>query len=324
MTITQEAPDQPVTGEAEALFPEARRRRRRIRLAVGAGILALAVVVAGVIYGIGGSNASPPVPRPTPSSTGPGELVPAKVIRETLSVGSAREAWQTITSYPGCSPPVSGSGVIDLVHMRSAVTVSSPGCHAGDGSYSERGSYRTIEIGSALYQTRQPQEAWDYGAGKSWLRTSPYSQGELSSADPLSVLKAVSGPFMRVGSSTIRGVATTEYVDSASVASVQAAGLTRYGPIGTTDPPLKQIPVQVDIWIDAEQRLRQVSTWEPYYTQNNADGSSEGGAYIVNPSPTADAPPRQQGFVQTTLDLWQFGTPIDITPPPAAKVATPG
>ena len=147
----------------------------------------------------------------------------------------------------------------------------------------------------------------------------------LTSADPLSILKAVSGPFMRVSASSIGGVATTEYVDSASLASVQAvAGGLNSGPIGTPDPPLKHFPVQVDIWIDAQYRLRQISTWEPYYTQNYADGSSQGGAYIVpGSSSTPDAPPRQQGFVQTTLDLSQFGTATHITAPPAAKVATP-
>jgi hypothetical protein len=136
---------------------------------------------------------------------------------------------------------------------------------------------------------------------------------------------AVSGPFMRVGASSVRGVATTEYVDSASVASLQAAtGSAKYGPIGTFDPPLKQIPIVVNVWIDAQHRVRQMSTWEPYYTQNNTNGSSQGGAYIVqSPTPTAAAPPRQQGFVQTTLDLWQFGTPAHVTPPPAAKVTTP-
>ena len=243
-------------------------------------ILFLAVVVAGAIYGISGisgSSGSTSAPRLVPTSSGPSEIAAGNIIRDTLSVRSAREAWQTVTSYPGCSPPVAASGVLDLVHLRSAVTVSSPGCRSGSGGYSERGSYRSIQIGTMLYQTRQPQEAWDYGSGKSWLRVSQDSQAALSSADPLSILKAVAGPLMRVGGSYIRGVATTEYVDSASVASVQAVrGSARYGPIGTPDPPLTQIPIRVDVWIDVQHRVRQISTWEPYYTQNFADGSSEG------------------------------------------------
>jgi hypothetical protein len=113
--------------------------------------------------------------------------------------------------------------------------------------------------------------------------------------------------------------------DSASVASLQTAtGGANHGPIGTFDPPLKQIPIVVNVWIDPQHRVRQMSTWEPYYTQNNTNGSSQGGPYIVQlPTPTPAAPPRQQAFVQTTLDLRQFGTPAHVTPPPAAKVATP-
>lgn len=63
----------------------------------------------------------------------------------------------------------------------------------------------------------------------------------------------------------------------------------------------------------------------PFYTQNHTDGSSQGGADIVSsasPS-TPAAPPRQQGFVQTTLELWQFGTAVHVSPPPATTVATP-
>jgi hypothetical protein len=189
----------------------------------------------------------------------------------------------------------------------------------------ERGSYKSIQIGKSLYQTRQPQEAWNYGPGKSWLVLRASQGAGLTSADPLSILKAVSGPFMRIGTDSIRGVTTAEYVDSASLASVRAAtGAANSGPIGVPDPPLKQIPIRVDVWIDAQHRVRQISTWEPYYTQNYTDGSSQGGSYIVpRSSPAPDAPPRQQGFVQTTLDLWQFGTSAHITPPPAAQVATP-
>ena len=97
---------------------------------------------------------------------------------------------------------------------------------------------------------------------------------------------------MRVGTSSVRGVTTTQYVDSASLASLQAAtGGADSGPIGAPDPPLKQIPIRVDIWIDAQHRVRQISTWEPYYTQNYSDGSSQGGAYIVHSSSPRPAPP---------------------------------
>jgi hypothetical protein len=325
VTITQETIDTPAHDDIEALFPEARRRRRRIRLVVGVSILAFALVAAGVVYGVNSGSASPTPSPSAPSLSGPSEILAGPVVRATLAAGSARESWRTVTSYPGCSPPVSGSGSLDLVQQRSSVTVSSPGCHSLGEKYSGHGTYRTIQIGSVVYQTRQPQEVWDYGPGKSWLATPNYSVAALASADPLSILKAVSGPFMKVGASYIRGVPTTEYVDSASLASVQTAtGNANAGPIGIADPPLKQIPVVVNIWVDAHHKVRQISTWEPYYTQNYTNGASSGGAYIVqSPTPTPDAPPRQQGFVQTTLDLWQFGATEHIAPPPAAAVATP-
>jgi hypothetical protein len=326
VTVTREAPSKTSNDEAEALFPEARRRRRRIRLIVSVSILAVAGAIGGAVYAVNNSGGSPTAAPAIPIASGPHQIAAASVTRDNLTIHSAHESWRTITSYPGCSPPVTGIGVLDLVHQRASVTVSSPGCRSGDGGYTQRGSYRTVQIGTSVYRTRQPQEYWDYGAGKSWLVTPQYTQAALASATPLSVLKSVSGPFMFVGTSDIRGVSTRQYVGSASLASLLAeTGATGSGPIGTPDPPLKQIPITVNIWIDAQHRVRQISTWEPYYTQNDIGGASEGGPYIVQGStPTPDGPPRQQGFVQTTLDLWGFGATVHITPPPAASVATPG
>ncbi len=326
MTTTHEAPSPPASDDAEALFPEARRRRHRIRFIAGAICVALVVAAAGLVYGISRDGGAPKAPSPGPAISGPSQITTGPVLRDTVAARSAHEDWRTITSYPGCSPPQAGSGVLDLAHLRSAVTVSSPGCRSGNGSYTQRGSYRNIQIGMSVYQTRLPQETWDYGSGKSWLLLPQYTSAWLATDDPLRVLSAVSGPLMRVGASDVRGVATTEYVGSATLASMLAATQSgNSGPIGTPDPALKQIPIQVSVWVDPQRRVRQISTWEPLYTQNDIGGASQGGPYIVSSSsPKPAAPPRQQGYVQTTLDLWQFGTEVHVSPPPAATVATPG
>lgn len=326
MTLTTRPPVPPVSDGAEALFPEARRRRRRIRLTVGVSILGIAVVTAGVVWAIGRGSGSPTPPSSGPSDSLPAQISAGTIIHSSLAVRSAREEWRTVTSYPGCNPPMSALGVLDLAHARSAVTVSSPGCRSGDGTYSQRGTFRSVQIGTAVYRTRQPQEVWPYGPGKSWFAGSPNQQAGLLSARPLNVLTAVSGPFMRVGATDIRGVPTAEYVDSATLASLRGAiGIAGAG-VGTPDPPLKQIPIQIAVWIDGQHRVRQISTWEPYYTQNYTNGASQGGPYITPWSSSGgspDAPPRQQGFIQMTLDLWQFGVRIHVTAPPASTVARP-
>jgi hypothetical protein len=322
---TDDVPTSVENVDAEALFPEA-RRRRRIRVVAGAIVLSLVVGAAGLIYGItSSSGSSPPTAPSVPAAPGPPQISASTILRASLAVGSAHETWISITSYPGCSPPVSGVGVIDLKHVRQAVTVSSKGCPSV-GEHLTHHSYRIMQIGSTSFSTRQPQETWGYGPGKTWVGVPQNpSANELTSAQPLNVLKAVSGPFMRVGTENIEGTATTQFVDSASLASMQTVTAT-LGPdlIGAEQPTLKQIPIMVNVWIDAQHRVRQISTWEPLYTQNYTDGSSVGGRQIVPlSSPAPDAPPRQQGFLQTTLDLSQFGTAVQITPPPAASVAGP-
>lgn len=325
MTLVEEETSRGAGSETEALFPEARRRRRRIRLASGLILAVVAIAIGGVVYGMGGHDAPPKAPKPAPVSSAPNELTPAIAIRSTEGAATAEESWRTTDGYSGCYPTLTGNGIIDLVHPSAAITVTESGCLPGGPVGTD--SYRAVQVGNLLFQTDQPHEAGDFPPGKSWLKIPPSAMdlAHLATDEPLLVLNAVRGSLHRIGTAYIRGVATTEYQGSATLKSLQAAtNFVNYGPFGTPDPPLDQIPIHIKVWLDAANRVRQITTWQPQYTLYFTDGSSEGGPYVVRPTTAKPkGPPRQQGYMETTLDLWRFGTPARISPPPVRAVAQP-
>jgi hypothetical protein len=325
VTLVEETTNPAPSGNPEALFPEARQRRRRIRLTAGVIVLVLALTTGGIVYGVDGHSAPPKTPSRPPVSTAPKQIAPNIVVRSTENAESAQESWRSTDGAPGCYPTLSGNGVINLVRPGAAVTVTESGCLPG-GSVGAN-EYRVVQIGGARFETRQPHEA-DSFSGKTWLKI-PASAGDfahLATDQPLLVLNAVEGPLQRVGTAYIRGVPTTEYRGSATLQSLQTAThFVNYGgPFGTPDPPLNRIPVYINVWIDGSNRLRRVSTWQPQYVLYFTDGSSEGGPYLVAPTTgTPKGPPRQKGYEATSLDLWNFGTPAWISPPPARTVVQP-
>lgn len=323
MTLLDEPTDRAPNAQTEALFPEARRRRRRIRLTTGIIGVVLALAASGLLYAFDGHRAPPKAPAPPPVSGAPEQMAPASVIRSTEKAGTAQELWRSTDGAPGCYPTLTGNGVINLVRPSAAVTVTESGCLPGGPVGASQ--YRVVQVGGARFETRQPHEA--DSSGKTWVEV-PSSAGDLAhlaSDEPLLVLNAVQSTLQRVGTAYIRGVPTTEYRGSATLQSLQTAThVINYGPFGTPDPPLGQIPVHIKVWLDGNDRLRQISTWQPEYVLYFTDGSSEGGPYLVMPTTeTPKGPPRQKGDEATVLDLWGFGTPTRIAPPPAWNVEKP-
>lgn len=326
MTLVEDPTETASNRDPQALFPEARRRRRRIRLVAGIVVILAAVAIGGVAYGLTGSAGPPRTPKLHPISSGPSTISPLVAFQRTEGAATAQESWRTTDGDPGCYPTLTGNGVINLVDPGAAVTVTESGCLPGGSAGANQ--YRVIQVGGAVFQTRQPHELGDFPAGKTWLKMSAGGPdlAHLASAQPLLVLNAVQGPLQRAGTAYIRGVVTTKYRGSATLRSLQTAThFVNYGgPFGTPVPPLTQIPVSITVWLDSAHRVRQIATWEPDYVQYFTDGSSEGGAYLVTPfTGTPKGPPHQKGFEATTLDLWQFGTRAHISPPSARSVVQP-
>lgn len=188
------------------------------------------------------------------------------------------------------------------------------------GSMQLAGRSETLTVvadGSTDYEQVPAQVIQELG-GKQWLRIDTTSAsgvpgiagaGSLSSGgsfDPtqgLDMLDALVGKPAVVGHGEIRGVATTEYAGTVSLArqlqrlpaAARAAALQQEEKYGLQD----SVPFKA--WLDSNGRLRQFSMTE---TMEHAPGASGATHEVV---------------VAITMDYYDFGVPVSVTVPPASE-----
>ena len=126
--------------------------------------------------------------------------------------------------------------------------------------------------------------------------------GKSDPRDMLDVLRAVSGDLDEVGHDEIRGVTATHYratIDAdelgAQLANAEAKGLADGFADTVRAAGLDEIPI--DVWVDEELLLRRL---EMTLTLEQLGRQAES---------------------SLSLDLFDYGEPVDVTPPPAAQVA---
>jgi hypothetical protein len=161
---------------------------------------------------------------------------------------------------------------------------------------------RALLIGTTLYQrTDDP---------KAWMKLQPLHPGVdlgllgATSGDPspyLGLLRGGGQAATKVGTATVRGVPTDRYT--------LTLDLDRY--FGSLGPPAMRAAsayklagrVPADMWIDAQRRLRRLR---------------------FHLDMTVPAPPPYTAGGRTvqelTLELFDFGVPVHVTPPPADQV----
>lgn len=172
-----------------------------------------------------------------------------------------------------------------------------------------------IQDGDTLY-VRFPLMAKELPAGKSWIKGdakelaaqsgSGLDQlGSFAGTDPrdtFAYLKAVSGSIETVGGETVRGTDTTHYRATIDVAKVTAMlpAEQRQG-LGSLDALFGQAglsAIPLDVWLDAEQRVRKLEL-----------------AFELT-EPGSD----QQARASITIELYDYGEPLDVSLPPASEV----
>jgi hypothetical protein len=235
-------------------------------------------------------------------ATGPGAQAINAAYQATTKAGTARGV--LTVDHGNSNVTATGVGDLDTGAGRAEVDLVEPG--------SSRGVHVTvIRTADAIY-AKLPVGANPLSATAQWVsvdaatlaRLAQMAAGDLgaqvtgSPVDALSYLKAISGDVQVVGPDEVRGEPTTRYrgaIDAKKVAEqlpaqLQAHAAQATGQVGQTIP--------ADLWLDAEGRLRKL-----VLTTEEAPGRT----------PTT-----------LTIVLWDFGAPVDATPPPADQVVDVG
>jgi hypothetical protein len=207
---------------------------------------------------------------------------------------------------------ISGQGSIDFKSGNGALTFSS----------SETGSFSDRFISPDLYIQLPAADNAQLPSGKTWISLNlntvteaklGASLAELSSTSQestqlLSYLQSVSSTgIATVGPATIKGVATTEYkatVDLTKVADQKSPAAQ--AAIKSLEAQLNATMMPVQIWLDGQGRVRQVSN----QIQVSTKAQSTGGTTV----------PAASGSVSTTVDYYDFGTPVSVQAPPTSQV----
>jgi hypothetical protein len=207
---------------------------------------------------------------------------------------------------------IQGDGAIDFTNRRAALTFTVAGQ-----------TVKTILAGATIYED-VPQLSALTG-GKSWLKLDLNALGQLAGVsglgslsqgsynDPwqgLQYLRGASGPIITVGHEPVRGVQTTHYRLTVSLAGA-AAGLPapQRATIQQIIDQFGIVSMPVDAWIDSSGLVRRV---DEAFDYSNA-----------KPLPNLPAGSMPKS-AEITLEFYGFGTPVAADVPPADQVADLG
>jgi hypothetical protein len=233
----------------------------------------------------------------------------AKAAEATASKGGAKVALRQTVTAPGRGTiSTRGAGVVDAQARKGHMTLTTSG-GPGLPANGRDATQEFIFDGFTIY-VRSPQLASLLPGRAEWLKIDAAKLSEAagldlavlaqSAQDPsqsMQVLEAVSGDVRKLGGEQVRGVDTTHYratVDLRKYPSVVPEA-SRAAAEATVDKTIqltgtRMIPVEV--WIDGDNLVRRLE-------QKLA----------------------AQGMpITQRIELYDFGTNVDVEPPPARKV----
>jgi hypothetical protein len=269
---------------------------RRLALSAVAAVALLAVV--GVLLIAGGKDT-------VPLST------VANAAEATNDSGGFKLTVDGRYDLPGNSHalPMRGTGELDPLHSRGHLVFSQTGALGGGGM-------EQIFQGDVIYM-KTPPAAQQFGAKKPWLRVDVRQAGQALGIDPskigqvggndprrmLDQIRSVSGDVEKLGTEKVRGVETTKYRGNVDIrrtadrlppaqreqARVEIEKLVEQ--VGASTYPMT-------VWIGKDKLVRRIRI--------------EYGFDIPGQ--------KKQARFTMTMELFDFGAPIDAKPPPAKDV----
>lgn len=285
----------------DALHVEAPHVRSRRRAMVATALVGTAAMIAGIVaagvIGSGGSGRSVT------------SVASAQPVFASASMTEAARTAQVSLSVTVGTTVTNVQGVADLSTGNADFAADLP---------TPIGAVEIRTIGSVAY-VQLPSSMQALLGGKPWIKADlptveglagqqlglPLAGG-LDFTGLLDWVRGVSGGVTVVGTDTIHGAMATHYraiVDLAKAAANAPAAIR--AKLGQTAIAAGQT-IPVDVWIDGQGRVRQLQvSFDPSKLHSPASGT------IKNP-----------GIVVAVVDLWNFGTPVHVTAPPADQVSS--
>ena len=242
----------------------------------------------------------------------PGATV-LQAAEETRAEKSARVSYKALFDVDSAPEPVelSGVGLFDYSHKRGRMIFDMAGVLAPSASSDVPGEVEMIVDGPLLY-LQMPFLADVLPESRPWIkvdleaaarsnRTDLAQFTQLGQGDPtqvLDLLRGVTKDVKRVGRERVRGVPTTEYETDLDLARVaQNTPAENQASLSSLLTRSDSKEMQARVWVDDGGRLRRMR-----YELDLAPGSS--GPTQVSPT-----------SMSVTMELFDFGVPVDVTPP---------
>ncbi|MYS23321.1 hypothetical protein GA0115240_151813 [Streptomyces sp. DvalAA-14] len=243
------------------------------------------------------SSAAPSTAAPSPSGQAGGDGTALQTaLTTTAHAESARMVLDETLQAGGKDVTVHGSGVTSLDDSASQAR----------GEFTVVAAGQQVEmrvLGSTLYEKLPPSAGTkQLSGGKPWIKVDttkiPHTVGDTSNQAPSASaqLAYLDHPqrVTKVGSERVGGVDTTHYRVSVSPKILATSG------VDTSKP------IPVDVWIDAQHRVRQ----EKLSAAVTLGGSAA----------TSSGTSQKSLSMNMTLQLGDFGTAVHVSAPPAGQV----
>jgi len=302
-------------GMARVAARPAPRMRGRFVAAGAVALLSVATLVA--VVAVPGRQGGGTVNL----ATGPGAKAVVAASAATEAAGTARglltvsHGGRTVTAS-GIGDFASGDASAEIALDGAGPSTQQPG-GSSPGRTQGQGTVTVLRTSTGIY-ARLPEGLNPLASGKPWLsvdaatlaRLTQLALGDLGAQitgaplDALTYLKAVSGDVQPVGPETVRGEATTRYRATIDPERVVGQLPEALRPAVTAT---ERLPI--DLWIDAQGRLRKLVLVAASDLAPPAGGSP---TTAVGEGATV------------TLELFDFGVPVEVEAPPAGQVADVG
>lgn len=278
------------------------------------GFAAAIVAAAGIAVAACGSSTVPGAAGSSPSTTtkaaAPASPVDAieAAYTSTTSAGTAKVSMDMAMSAQGMNIDLGGNGVMDFASKTGDMTMNAMGM-----------SIETRMIDGVEYLHMPPGLAGSTKA-KPWIKMdinkmaqdkfgASLSQIGGGTSDPtqiLSYLQGVGSDIHNDGPGTVDGTATTHYTATMSLDALAQKQHLSQDTVSTLEKAIGKT-MTMQLWIDGQNRLRQMS----YHQTMNPDALGGSGASSAMTGPIT---------ATMTMKLSDFGTPVNVTAPPADQV----